>query len=116
MQAVVPKTVKIQNQPVKDFTDFDKVFPKLIESLELFGKNNNLMQTIGQVTKYETHALKKYIDEFYMKDMIEILDVVDNEIYKVLGHPWQNLKKQNQRRLTVHTFLVLHHAIKDPHY
>ena len=113
---VVPKIVEIKNKPVKDFTDFDRVFPKLIESLELFGNNTQLKQDIAKASKYEIDALKNYIDEFYTKDMIEILDVVDNEIYKVLGQPWQNLKKQNQRRLTAHTFLVLQHAVKDPQY
>ena len=92
---VVPKIVEIKNKPVKDFTDFDRVFPKLIESLELFGNNNKLKEDIVKASKYEIDALKNYINEFYTKDMIEILDVVDNEIYKVLGQPWEAIKKQN---------------------
>ena len=43
--------------------------------------------------------------------MIEFLDKVDPEITSVLGQHWNQLKKQNERFVCVHTLLVLWQAM-----
>ena len=50
----------------------------------------------------------------YRVEMVNMLDRIDEEITRVIGQPWLELKKQNGTFVARHSFMVVACVVRDP--
>ena len=105
---------KILNSKTAQTIDFDKHFPKLMESLGNLEKLTDF-QGIKLSLKFASdEELSHGTRSFYNSKMAPFLEAIDSEVTSVLGDFWTNMKSQSQQLFAIHSILVLWTAIKDP--
>lgn len=56
------------------------------------------------------------LSSFYKKEMIAVVDEVEQELFSVLGPRWVNMRGQSEGLIAVHSVLCLWRTLKEPQF
>ena len=106
----------MEHPEIKDIENFDKTFPKLVETLDNFENIIDLeyFRKKHEETKDQKEKFREIIMEFYEQERQNIESQFFDELNNAMPEHWKVLGSYNFGCITLHTLNVIYRTVRDP--